>query len=139
MIVAAIDQSEDAQDVIAEGTRLADAFDVPLHVIHAVDSTEFAQLQRAHVSSTPEEADVLSRSEVARERARELVGEGGDDSLEVVGLDGEPADSIVEYADENDAQYVVLGGRDRSRAGKALFGSVTQSVILSLDRPVVVV
>ena len=138
VVVAAVDRSDEAQDVIAEGTQLASALDVPLHVVHAVNSAEFARLQREHVSSTEDEDGVLTRRDVAAERAREVVA-ADDDSIEVVGLDGEPAESIVEYADERDAAYVVLGGRDRTPAGKAIFGSVAQSVILSLDRPVVIV
>jgi nucleotide-binding universal stress UspA family protein len=49
---------------------------------------------------------------------------------------GDPADAIVSTADELDADLIVVGGRKRSPAGKALFGSVTQSVILGANRPV---
>jgi nucleotide-binding universal stress UspA family protein len=51
---------------------------------------------------------------------------------------GDPAEVIVEFADEEDADLIVTAGRKRSPAGKALFGSVTQSVILNSDRPVMV-
>lgn len=54
-----------------------------------------------------------------------------EDSMETV-------DNILRHADEHDVDALVLGGRKRSPAGKALFGSVTQSVILNTDRPVVV-
>ena len=47
-------------------------------------------------------------------------------------------DAILDQADEQNVNSLVLGGRKRSPAGKALFGSVTQSVILNTDRPVVV-
>lgn len=52
---------------------------------------------------------------------------------------GEPAESIIAVADEIDADCIALGGRKRSPTGKVLFGSVTQSVMLSADRPVHVI
>jgi nucleotide-binding universal stress UspA family protein len=58
--------------------------------------------------------------------------------FDVAETSGDPADVILEVAGEVDADLVVLGGRRRSPAGKALFGSVTQSVILHADRPVMV-
>lgn len=52
---------------------------------------------------------------------------------------GDPAETILEVAAELPADHVVIGNRKRSPAGKALFGSVTQSVILNADLPVTVV
>ena len=49
------------------------------------------------------------------------------------------AESIVELSDELDADEVVICGRKRSPAGKALFGSVTQSVALNSSAPVTIV
>jgi len=51
---------------------------------------------------------------------------------------GDPADRLLETASERDADLIVVAGRKRSPAGKALFGSVTQDVILNADRPVMV-
>jgi len=70
-------------------------------------------------------------------RAREHLEDHGvdvtihEDSMEAV-------DNILRHADEEDVDSIVLGGRKRSPAGKALFGSVTQRVILNTDKPVVV-
>jgi len=70
-------------------------------------------------------------------RAREHLAEHGvtvhvrEDSVEAV-------DAILAHAEKEDVDSLVLGGRKRSPTGKALFGSVTQSVIMNTDRPVVV-
>jgi len=49
------------------------------------------------------------------------------------------AEGILDLAADVDADVIVMGGRKRSPAGKALFGSVTQSVILDATIPVTVV
>lgn len=51
---------------------------------------------------------------------------------------GDPAEAILDVAEDADADIIVVGGRKRSPAGKALFGSVTQTVILNAGRPVMV-
>lgn len=51
---------------------------------------------------------------------------------------GDPADAILDVADERQVDVIVLGGRKRSSVGKLLFGSVSQSVLSRADRPVTV-
>lgn len=58
---------------------------------------------------------------------------------EVLEASGDPAESIRRAAAEEDVDAIHLAGRNRSPAGKALFGSVAQSVILNADRPVTIV
>ncbi|WP_323172228.1 universal stress protein [Natrialba sp. PRR66] len=58
-------------------------------------------------------------------------------SIEMRREHGDPAETILEVASEIDADSIVLCGRERSPTGKVLFGSVTQSVLLSADRPVI--
>lgn len=65
--------------------------------------------------------------------------------LEAAGIDpvmrrehGEPTEVILSVAEEIDADSIAVSGRKRSPTGKAIFGSVTQSLLLSADRPVIV-
>jgi nucleotide-binding universal stress UspA family protein len=69
--------------------------------------------------------------------ATEILEEHGID-VRVTESSGDPADQILDAAKNKDADLIVVSGRKRSPTGKALFGSVTQSVILSADRPVMV-
>ena len=50
-----------------------------------------------------------------------------------------PADGIIELAEEFDVDQIVMGSRKRSPTGKAVFGSVSQQVLLEADDPVTVV
>lgn len=82
--------------------------------------------------------DGASATEVqsVREAADYLEEHGVESQVEE--SNGDPADAIVTTADREEANLIVVGGRKRSPAGKALFGSVTQSVILGAERPVMV-
>ncbi|MDG5821460.1 universal stress protein [Natronococcus sp. A-GB7] len=71
------------------------------------------------------------------EAARELLAEAGID-VETRLEQGDITEKILSVAEEIDANSIVMSGRKKSAAGKVLFGSVTQSVLLSADRPVTV-
>ena len=62
------------------------------------------------------------------------------DALEVtsVGKSGDPATAVLQAADDHDANLVCVAGRKRTPTGKAIFGSVTQEVILDSNYPVLV-
>jgi nucleotide-binding universal stress UspA family protein len=65
------------------------------------------------------------------------------DVLEAAGFEvvlaeasGSPAEQIVTYAEEEGSDLIGLAGRSRTPAGKAVFGSVSQSVMLDSEVPV---
>ncbi|WP_440764205.1 universal stress protein [Natronorubrum sp. DTA7] len=65
--------------------------------------------------------------------------ESGDVDWSLHETTGEPAEAILEFADERDSDVIVLGIGTESPIGKVLFGSVAQAVILASDRPVTIV
>lgn len=57
-------------------------------------------------------------------------------TVEVAQSSGDAVRNILDQAAALDADVISLAGRKRSPTGKALFGSVTQDVILKSDRTV---
>ena len=122
-IVAGIDTDTDRARALAEG-------------IVSVPGTD--ELEAILVHSFDENPEGASVDQVASvRRASEILEEQG---VEVT-LDessGDTAGGLIDAAEEHDADMIVVAGRKRSPTGKAIFGSVTQDVILGTDRPVLV-
>jgi nucleotide-binding universal stress UspA family protein len=136
VIIAAIDRSDRVSSVLEEAEVLAEAFGEPLHIVHAISRSEFIDLEQ---TAYEEERKSLSMEEIrsfATDYA-ESSAEGITIDYEPIGLVGQPADEIITYSTETDAKYIVVAPKKRSPTGKALFGSVAQSVILNADCPVV--
>lgn len=137
VIVAAVDRSERAPKIIEEANELGDAFDEPVEVIHVLTRSKFVELERTSVGDTGRSIPTDDILEIAEDIAQEVIDESSVDDATPVGLLGDPAEEVVNYAADNDARYLVIAGRKRSPVGKALFGSVVQSVMLDSDVPVV--
>lgn len=135
VIVAAVDKSERRKATIEEAESLAIAFDETVHVVHVLTRSEFVELGSIKADKG-ETIDMEQVREVARETALEAA-DGMTVPHEAVGLMGQPAPRLVDYADQNDARYIVVSGRKRSPTGKVLFGSTTQSILLNANCPVV--
>jgi nucleotide-binding universal stress UspA family protein len=89
-----------------------------------------------HVFSGGGEAESVQQIAAVR-LARDILEDAG---IEVT-LDetsGDPTTAILETAEHVDAKRICVAGRKRTPTGKVLFGSVSQGVILSTTRPVLV-
>lgn len=79
---------------------------------------------------------VAERYAPIRELVEQLEEEGVDCEIHGSLGDGSVGERIVELARDVDADMIIVGGRKRSPAGKAAFGSTAQEVMLNADCPV---
>lgn len=133
-IVAATDQSDRAEQVIAEGQKLSKALNTPLHIVHVAEFS-VGNLVSGSTEGSPDVDETKAEAEASAEEI--ATGVDLDCNLEIAGLVGDPANEIIQYSEEVGADYVVVSGRKKSPTGKALFGSVTQSLLLDAECPVV--
>jgi len=105
-----------------------------LHVYEAVDAPPDEAGSAVLDEINESLVDLQGRPDSIEAVQKELDALGVDHTL--VEHVGDPADGIITVADEEDVDAIVLGLRKRSPVGKALFGSVSQTVILNADRPV---
>lgn len=137
-IVAAVDESEHANRVAAEAATLAEAFDEDLHLVNVLTRSRFVEIEHTSYEKRGETVPVDDVRRSAQKTA-ERVGSTLSTPATCVGLVGDVVSETLDYATENDARYIVVGGRKRSPVGKAIFDSVTQGILLGADRPVLTV
>lgn len=137
VIVVAISDSEQSKDIAARADELAHAFDDELHLVHVIEETEYTRI--VEKESNARETETGSVEDNTASQAAEGLDEVITADYRIIGRVGNPGKKVVEYAEEVDARYLVIGGRTRSPVGKAFFGSVTQSILLNTERPVIVV
>jgi nucleotide-binding universal stress UspA family protein len=133
-VVVATDGSDSAKRGIRTALDLAERFDAIVHALYVVDTDEV------------EERPAYSREEfwesrrAAGDDALSFVqSEAGDRDVVAATREGEPADEIMEYADEVDADVVALGTRGRHGEHAFLLGSVAEAVVRQAPMPVLTV
>jgi nucleotide-binding universal stress UspA family protein len=122
-VLAAVDKSKQRANEQANLlTMFPGAADITVHICHVFEENT--------------EGTSISRMSSVRQMENQLQEAGIE--YEYRSRTGDPVEKIFEVADEYDVDALCLSGRKRSAAGKVLFGSVTQSVVLRTDRPVMI-
>lgn len=88
------------------------------------------------VTETAEVAEQDSREYLAAQ-AQRLAGRGF--AVDTVHVDGEPADAILDEAKRDAQTLIVISSHGRGGLGRAVFGSVTESVLHKATAPLLLV
>jgi nucleotide-binding universal stress UspA family protein len=124
---------ERVERLTEETVEIAEPTGAEVVLAHAFteDGYEVARSKLNLDDTTPDR--VAERNEPIRDL--EAVLEASDIDYTIRGTVGDPGERMVEMAESTGADIVVVGGQERSPAGKALFGSVAQSIMLDAPCP----
>lgn len=89
-------------------------------------------------AALPAEEVLLYERELEDVRAR-LTEAGVEHEVRQLVRGNEPATDIIEVADTEGAEFIVIGLRRRSPVGKLILGSIAQQVLLEASCPVLAV
>lgn len=132
-ILAAVDNTQHPSRTLSVAHELAEDLDEELIVLHVLpkETADRRMDDRSeyYLDDAKEDAEQIAR-EVVADTLRE------DGAVRVKGRVGSPTEEILEEAARDRVRYLVIGGRKRTPVGKAIFGSVTQSVLLEAEKPV---
>jgi len=138
LILVATDGSACADRAIEMAANLAKATDRKLLIMTVGSSTGEDVRKLAQAEGGLAEALELISTQTLQ-RAREHARAQGATSVEVRVAWGDPAECILEMAQQCGADIIVLGRRGRGRLAGLLLGSVSQKLVSLAPCPVVVV
>lgn len=136
-ILVPTDGSSETERAVAHAAKLAVAHGADLHAVYVVNSASFAGLPME--TSWEGVGDVLQEEgEAALSRVEDI---GAEYDLEVSThlLQGSPSRRIVEFAEDEDCDLVVMGTHGRGGIDRLLLGSVAEGVVRACSVPVLTV
>ncbi|MFB6154312.1 MAG: universal stress protein [Haloferacaceae archaeon] len=126
------DRSDGATKAREHAIELAADQNAVLHVLNVVHGVApAASLHEGMVERLTDEGENLVESVASEARERGV-------TVETAVVEGDPASTIVEYANANGIDVVVMPAHGRSELSKTFVGSVTDKVIRTGEVPVIV-
>jgi nucleotide-binding universal stress UspA family protein len=129
-IVVGTDGSETANEAVRQATELAKAVGASIYLVSAFEPVGNQRL-REERQQVPEDMQWMVNEredvEATLKEAGEQVGEAGV-TVETFSRQGDPADAILDVAEENNADLIIVGNKGMSGAKRFLLGSVPNKV-----------
>ena len=127
-ILAGYEESKVAEEALKLALKQARAFNADLFIVTVLEQSR--ELLKEDIEAAEDKMEKLKRTH----NIDDLVCET---SASVSFLS--PGEYLVEFAQDNDIDEIVIGVKRRSKVGKLVFGSNAQYVILNAPCPVLTV
>jgi nucleotide-binding universal stress UspA family protein len=137
-LVVATDGSESVSRAVHWALDLAARFDATVYALYIVDASQVEALPDRLHDDVRDALDEQSREALS---AVEAANDSLDDrvELETTIRVGRPADRIIAFAEDVDADAVAMGTRGRHGEHSFLLGSVAERVVRMCPQPVLTV
>ena len=127
-IIVGYDGSNVAKEALVLAKKHAKAFDAKVYLINAL--AQSPDLQFEDIQQAEHDLERLKAS---------FIDDGISCETHAIVSPLSAGEDLVQFAQENDIDEIVIGVRRRSKVGKLLFGSNAQYIILQAPCPVVAV
>lgn len=135
-ILVATDGSASANRAVTHALEQAEQHGSELHAVYVVDTEKYSEPALSSVELQTIEIEDWGSEHLESIKER---GESLGIDVETRCCHGKPYKEIVNYADQIDADFVVLGYQGHSHSNTDQIGSVTDRVVQNAGRPVFVV
>ena len=142
-ILVATDASPASNRAISLAAELAGKFDALLHILHVMRDVELPpELKKMaeveHILGTSNEVFAFVGEKILEE-AKERATAAGATHVQTSLGEGDPAATVVHYAEEFDADLIVIGTRGLGEIKSVLMGSVSRKITNLAQKNVLIV
>lgn len=135
-ILVTLDQSDLAERALPHAVALARAFQATIHLVSVVPVVD-AQAMHAAGVAVDWDAQIASAREYMAAMRRRVMAEGIEAEWDV--CQGNVAEEILRYCDQQDCDLIVMSTHGRSGLGRWVYGSIADRVLRHANVPVLLV
>jgi nucleotide-binding universal stress UspA family protein len=136
-ILIATDGSENTQRAISYGIEIAKLSGATVHALYVVNTSpiisNYWTIGKKNIYEIVKSEGEEAVSEVKK------IGEASGVEVKEVVLDGYPSTAIIDFAENNNIDLIVMGTLGKTGLDKLLIGSVAEKVVRGSKVPVMVV
>jgi nucleotide-binding universal stress UspA family protein len=137
-ILVPVDFSETSDIALAYARALGESFGATLHVLHIVENP-YLSMGPTEMYVPPPQTFLADLEKEARARLDAMLPAAERDGTRVVLRTGRPASEIIDYANAERIDLIVMGTHGRTALAHMLMGSVTEKVLRIAPCPVLAV
>jgi nucleotide-binding universal stress UspA family protein len=138
-IMIATDGSEHVRTAIESAIEIAKLSEAKLYAVHVIALGFYSTTHSINSEWEKAMKDQLIKESYEATSYVEKAGRAENVEVESVILEGSPAEEIIDFAEKNDIDLIVIGTHGMSGFQRFLLGSVAENVIRHSKKPVLVV
>ncbi len=129
-IVVGTDGSDTAGEAVRQASELARTVGASVHLVSAYEPVSNQRLREERQDAPGDLEWMVNAREDVEATLREASGslEGAGVSVDTYAREGDPADAILDVAEEKNADLIVVGNKGMTGAKRFLLGSVPNKV-----------
>jgi nucleotide-binding universal stress UspA family protein len=129
-IVVGTDGSETANTAVRQAIELAKPLQASLHIVTAFQPVSEDKLARERAQIPEEMSWMVNPRDQVDATLKEAAGwaDGEGLKIETYARQGDPADALLDVAEERDADLIIIGNKGMTGAKRFLLGSVPNKV-----------
>lgn len=137
-ILIATDGSEAANEAADFGIEMIGCSGAKIYAVYVIDTSPYRSIPLDEIWSK-ETLDEFERAGYEATSYIEKIGKDAGAEVESRVLKGHPAEKILNFAEDNNIDMIIVGSLGKSRYERVLVGSVSEKIIRHAKVPVLVV